>query len=95
MKIWQITIIALSAATVAMTTTAHARHVSTTKLERQWLAMETECRGGNHSPDDAVCRKRDALLARIERRGICWAYRDDSVPPPEYDWHPCKQMRPR
>lgn len=89
-------LIAPALASVPITAQAkQAKPVSTAMLERQWIALEQECRGGNHTPEDAVCRKRDAVLNELERRGICWAYRDESVRPYQYDWHPCSQRRPR
>ena len=73
---------------------AQAKPVPIKVLQKQWMALEQECRGGAHDPDDAVCRERDIALRRIEARGVCWAYRDDSVPPPEYRWHDCRRKRP-
>lgn len=65
------------------------------ELKRQWLAMNEECRGGQHEPDDDVCTARDNIGVELERRGICWSYSDWRVLPTEYDWHPCGQPRPK
>lgn len=67
----------------------------TKELERRWVALETECRGGPHQQGDAVCTARDRLMNVIESRGVCWAYRDDRVSPPDYNWHPCREARPK
>lgn len=65
------------------------------ELQRQWLVMETECRGGQHDPGDAICRERNSVGKELERRGICWAYSDWRVFPFDYAWHPCSQARPK
>lgn len=63
-------------------------------LQKQWMAANRECRGGNHEPDDAICRKRDALELDLERKGWCWAYSDFNVMPMDYRWHDCRKPRP-
>lgn len=65
------------------------------ELKRQWMVMNEECRGGQHDPDDAICKARDGIGAELERRGTCWAYSDWQVFPTQYDWHPCNQPRPK
>ena len=72
-----------------------AQQMSTPRLKARWLRLEEECRGGQHDPDDAVCTERNRVLNELERRGVCWAYRDDRVTPTLYDWHPCSQRRPK
>ena len=86
--------IAITLIVALLSVTAQAKPVPTSVLQKQWLALERECRGGDHSPEDVVCRKRDALLRRIEARGVCWAYRDPDVAPFEYRWHDCRRLRP-
>lgn len=86
--------IALSLIAVAVTTPAVAKPVPVQTLERQWLALNEECRGGSHDPEDAVCRRRDSVERALERRGRCWAYRDDAVSPVDYRWHDCRVRRP-
>ena len=68
--------------------------VSTESMERHWLKLEIECRGGAHSDDDSVCAQRDRLITLLERRGVCWAYSDPNIYPPDYRWHPCRVSRP-
>ena len=68
--------------------------VSDNQLKSRWLTLNEECRGGPHSPGDAVCTQRDAVGQDLENRGICWAYSDYDVLPTDYRWHPCSQARP-
>lgn len=72
-----------------------AYRLSTAKLKARWGRLEEECRGGQHSPDDAVCTERDKVGEALRRRGVCWAYSDWRVTPPWYEWHPCSQKRPQ
>jgi hypothetical protein len=75
---------------------AAARYWQDTKeLKRQWLVLEDECRGGAHTPDDAICTERDRILTELQRRGICWIYSDWRVFPSDYHWHPCSQAHPK
>jgi hypothetical protein len=64
-------------------------------LKRRELALNEECRGGSGGNTEAICNARDALMSRIEAKGVCWAYSDIDIPSSEYDWHPCGQRRPR
>lgn len=68
--------------------------LSDDRLKSRWLALNEECRGGPHLPEDAVCTERDQIGQDLESRGICWAYSDYNVLPTEYRWHPCSQARP-
>ncbi|GGN49326.1 hypothetical protein GCM10011349_19860 [Novosphingobium indicum] len=58
------------------------------------LALDRECRGGNHTPNDETCRARDKAFDDLRTQGVCWAYSDPDVPPFEYDWHDCQKANP-
>ena len=87
--------IALMLIALAFAAPATAKPVTAATLERQWFALDRECRGGPHRPGDTVCRKRDAVLRQIEARGVCWAYRDEGVLAYQYEWHDCRRAKPR
>lgn len=89
MKRAALTLIALAIAAPVL-----AKPVSTAALERQWMALNEECRGGNHLPEDAVCKRRDATERALKRKGRCWAYSDPNVFPFDYRWHYCRRTRP-
>lgn len=74
---------------------AQRKATDTKSLQRRWGQLETECRGGPHTPDDAVCTERDRVTAELERRGVCWAYSDWRVYPSDYKWHPCSEAHPK
>ena len=63
-------------------------------LKDQWDALNEECRGGPHTPDDEVCTARDRANSALESRGWCWAYSDVSVVAADYRWHRCDVARP-
>jgi hypothetical protein len=86
--------IALTLIVALLPLAAQAKPVPTSVLKKQWMALNEECRGGPHQPEDAVCRKRDAVERALERRGQCWAYSDPSVFPYDYRWHDCRRARP-
>ena len=71
----------------------HSR--TTENLQRLWLIKERQCHQATHEAGDAVCLARDAIVAELEHRGWCWAYRDMRVAPPDYAWHPCSVLRPK
>jgi hypothetical protein len=83
--------ITLFAAALVASSPAIARPMSVAALQRQWMALNEECRGG---PDGAACVKRDRVGTALERRGVCWAYSDFNVFPTEYRWHDCRKARP-
>ncbi|WP_156799777.1 hypothetical protein [Novosphingobium resinovorum] len=58
------------------------------------LSLDEQCRGGAHAPDDAVCRRRDKAYDYLKFRGVCWAYSDPAIAPPQYNWHDCSQASP-
>lgn len=64
------------------------------QLKSHWMALDEECRGGKHAPEDAVCTGRDNAEIMLEKRGVCWAYRDENVVSADYKWHPCSEARP-
>lgn len=89
-------ILAIPAALAATNAVSQRNYPQTVpELKRQWLVMNEECRGGQHSPDDDVCTARDNIGVELERRGICWSYSDWRVYPTDYDWHPCSQATPK
>lgn len=61
---------------------------------RRAVALEEECRGGQHSPDDPTCRSRDQAFAALEKRNWCWAYSDWRVVAADADWHRCEVTHP-
>ncbi len=67
---------------------------SVDQLKAHWMALNEECRGGQHSSDDAVCTTRDNALTMLEKRGVCWVYSDENVISADYRWHPCAETRP-
>lgn len=85
---------ALTLIALALVAPISAKPVSSAVLERQWLKLNEECRGGDHQPEDAVCRKRDATERALKRQGRCWAYSDPNVFPFDYRWHDCRRARP-
>lgn len=80
------------AATTADTAIDPTRSID--QLEAQWAALNQECRGGDHSPADAVCKGRDDAEAALRRRDVCWEYSDTDVLPVDYKWHDCSEPRP-
>ena len=68
---------------------------SVEQLKAHWQALNEECRGSSHAPEDAVCTGRDDAEGILKKRGICWAYSDIEVTPVNYEWHPCSEERPR
>lgn len=67
---------------------------SVDQLKAHWMALNEECRGGQHSSDDAVCTARDNALTMLEKRGVCWVYSDENVISADYRWHPCAEPHP-
>lgn len=63
-------------------------------LKDQWGALNEECRGGQHTPEDEICSGRDRVETALQGRGWCWAYSDPAIVPTDYDWHKCYVARP-
>jgi hypothetical protein len=53
----------------------------------QVVELDNECRGGNHTIDDAVCLKRDRLGTQLGKIGWCYG-RPGDYPADRY-WHRC------
>ncbi|MEI6643719.1 MAG: DUF2939 domain-containing protein [Novosphingobium sp.] len=63
-------------------------------LKNQWGALNEECRGGQHTPEDEICSGRDRMETVLQSRGWCWAYSDTDIVPADYNWHKCDVTRP-
>ncbi|OYZ12556.1 MAG: hypothetical protein B7Y36_03390 [Novosphingobium sp. 28-62-57] len=63
-------------------------------LKNQWGALNEECRGGQHTPEDEICSSRDRMETVLQSRGWCWAYSDTDIVPADFNWHKCDATRP-
>lgn len=63
-------------------------------MKQRAMSLDEQCRGYNHTPDDETCRARDEAYAELENLGVCWAYSDFDIAPPDFDWHDCRISRP-
>jgi hypothetical protein len=88
------TIFILAIAAISIANTGR-RQPPIASMEHQWGRLNEECRGGSHTPDDAVCTRRDRVGEALQRRGICYSYSDWRVFPVDYDFHPCSQTHPK
>jgi hypothetical protein len=81
---------ALTMALTAMPTLAKPESIDAMKA--RWERLNDQCRDRF---DDRACAIRDRTERALERRGVCWGYRDTRVIAADYRWHPCSERRPR
>lgn len=62
-------------------------------LLKRWNNLTDECQGGDHEPNDRVCRARDQSYEKLRQAG--WCFGTDDQPSADRVWQRCSaQARP-
>lgn len=62
-------------------------------LLKRWNNLTDECQGGEHEPNDSVCRARDQSYEKLRQAG--WCFGSDDQPSADRVWQRCSaQARP-